>query len=68
MAAEALKKELSIPIMASGSITLPEYAEDILSSGKGDFVVLGRPLWADPNGPRRQKRAVGRHPSLHPLQ
>lgn len=46
-AAEAIKKEVNIPVIASGSITLPEYAEDIIASGKGDFVGLGRPLWAD---------------------
>ena len=46
--AEAIKKEVSVPVIASGSITLPEYAEDIIASGKGDFVGLGRPLWADP--------------------
>jgi len=47
-AAELIKKELAIPVIASGSITLPQYAEDIIASGKGDFVGLGRPLWADP--------------------
>ncbi len=47
-AAEAIKKEVSVPIIASGSITLPKYAEDIIASGKADFVALGRPLWADP--------------------
>lgn len=47
-AAEAIKKNVSIPIIASGSITLPEYAEDLIAAGKGDFVALGRPLWADP--------------------
>ena len=52
-AAEAIRKEVSIPVMASGSITLPEYAEDIISEGKGDFVVLGRPLWADPEWPKK---------------
>lgn len=58
-AAEALKKEVSIPIMASGSITLPQYAEDIIASGKGEFVVLGRPLWADPEWPNK---AAADHP------
>lgn len=58
-AAEAIKKEVEIPIIASGSITLPEYAEDIIASGKGDFVALGRPLWADPEWPN--KAAAG-HP------
>ncbi len=47
-AAEAIKKAVHIPVIASGSITLPQYAEDIIASGKADFVGLGRPLWADP--------------------
>ncbi|MFZ5981913.1 MAG: FAD-dependent oxidoreductase [Candidatus Zixiibacteriota bacterium] len=46
-AAEAIKKEVKIPVIASGSITTPELAEEIIASGKGDFVGLGRPLWAD---------------------
>ncbi len=52
-AAEAIKKEVHIPVMASGSITLPEYAEDIIATGKADFVTLGRPLWADPEWPKK---------------
>jgi 2,4-dienoyl-CoA reductase-like NADH-dependent reductase (Old Yellow Enzyme family)/thioredoxin reductase len=52
-AAEAVKKEVKIPVIASGSITLPEYAEEILASNKGDFVALGRPLWADPEWPKK---------------
>ena len=53
-AAEVIKKEVDIPIIASGSITLPEYAEEIISTGKADFVGLGRPLWADPYWPQKQ--------------
>ncbi len=52
-AAEAVKKDVAVPVIASGSITLPKYAEDILSSGKADFVGLGRPLWADPAWPKK---------------
>ncbi|MEA1960427.1 MAG: NAD(P)/FAD-dependent oxidoreductase [Bacillota bacterium] len=58
-AAERIKKEISIPVIASGSITLPQYAEDIIASGKGDFVGLGRPLWADQYWP---KKAEADHP------
>ena len=47
-AAAAIKKEVSIPVFATGSITLPEYAEEILASGQGDFISMGRPLLADP--------------------
>lgn len=50
-AAEAIKKVVHVPVIASGSITLPEYAEEIIALGKGDFVGLGRPLWADPEWP-----------------
>jgi 2,4-dienoyl-CoA reductase-like NADH-dependent reductase (Old Yellow Enzyme family)/thioredoxin reductase len=52
-AADAIKKEVKIPIIASGSITLPQYAEEIISNGKADFVGLGRPLWADPYWPMK---------------
>lgn len=52
-AAERIKNEINIPVIASGSITLPEYAEEIIASNKGDFVGLGRPLWADQEWPKK---------------
>jgi len=52
-AAERIKKSLTIPVMATGSITSPELAEDILKEGKGDFIGLGRPLLADPYFPMK---------------
>lgn len=58
-AAEAIKKCVGVPVIASGSITLPKYAEEIIASGKGDFVGLGRPLWADPEWPNK---AAADHP------
>lgn len=63
-AAEAVKKAVSVPVIASGSITLPEYAEEIIASGKGDFVGLGRPLWADPHWP--EKAAADRPEDIRP--
>ena len=53
--AEAAKKAVSIPVIASGSINLPALAESILEEGKGDFIGLGRPLWADPQWPLKAK-------------
>lgn len=47
-AAEAIKKAVHIPVFATGSITQPDYAEEILASGKADFISMGRPLLADP--------------------
>ena len=54
-AAARVKKEVNIPVIASGSITLPELAEDILASGKADFVGLARPLFADPYFPKKAR-------------
>ncbi|MFC1965170.1 FAD-dependent oxidoreductase [Chloroflexota bacterium] len=53
--AEAVKKEVGIPVIASGSITTPELANEILENGKADFVALGRPLLADPHWPQKAK-------------
>ncbi len=63
-AAEAIKKAVQIPVVASGSITTPELAEDILESGKADFVGLGRPLFADPYWPQKAKE--GRPEDVRP--
>lgn len=53
--AEMAKKAIEIPVIASGSINLPALAESILVEGKGDFIGLGRPLWADPEWPLKAK-------------
>jgi len=63
-AAEAAKKELKIPVIASGSITSPALAQRSLEEGKGDFIGLGRPLWADPEWPRKAKE--GRPEDIRP--
>jgi 2,4-dienoyl-CoA reductase-like NADH-dependent reductase (Old Yellow Enzyme family)/thioredoxin reductase len=63
-AAEAVKKEIKIPVIASGSINLPGLAERVLADGKGDFIGLGRPLWADPQWPL--KALEGRPEDIRP--
>jgi NADPH-dependent 2,4-dienoyl-CoA reductase/sulfur reductase-like enzyme len=63
-AAAELKKHVSIPIIASGSITLPELAEAVLAEGKGDFIGLARPLWADPEWPIKAQE--GRPEDIRP--
>ncbi len=47
--AETIKRALNIPVIVVGEIRDPALAEDILSSGKADFVALARPLLADPH-------------------
>lgn len=63
-AAAALKEVVSIPVMVVGSILTPEFAEEILKSGKADFIALGRPLLADPEWPRKAKE--GRPEDIRP--
>jgi 2,4-dienoyl-CoA reductase-like NADH-dependent reductase (Old Yellow Enzyme family)/thioredoxin reductase len=63
-AAEAVKKEIGLPVIASGSINLPALAESILVEGKGDFIGLGRPIWADPEWPNKAKE--GRPEDIRP--
>ena len=63
-AAEAVKRQVDVPVIASGSITLPDFAESVLAGGRADFVALGRPLWADPQWTR--KACEGRPEDIRP--
>ncbi len=51
-AATALRRALTVPVMATGSIT-PEVAEKALADGEIDLVGMGRALIADPDLPRK---------------
>ena len=63
-AAAALKPHLKVPVIASGSINMPHLAEQVLEEGKGDFIGLGRPLWADPQWPNKARK--GREQDIVP--
>ena len=54
--AEAIKRAVDVPVMVVGRIHDPAYAEEILSQGKADLIVLGRPLLADPELPNKVAR------------
>lgn len=47
--AQAVKEAVSVPVIAVGSITYPELAEQALEEGVCDLVALGRPCLADPD-------------------
>ncbi|QOX64172.1 FAD-dependent oxidoreductase [Anoxybacterium hadale] len=51
--AEAIRKEVSVPISTVGGIVDPAMMEEIIASGKADLVELGRPLLADPYLPQK---------------
>ncbi|WP_210529200.1 NADPH-dependent 2,4-dienoyl-CoA reductase [Rubellimicrobium arenae] len=44
-----LRREVSIPVIASNRINAPETAEDLLARGDADLVSLARPFLADPD-------------------
>lgn len=43
-----IKQSTNIPVVVVGAINTPELAEQILASGKADFVAMGRQAIADP--------------------
>ncbi|WXB20209.1 NADPH-dependent 2,4-dienoyl-CoA reductase [Pendulispora albinea] len=45
---ERLRKEVSIPVVATNRINRPEVAEELLQRGVCDMVSMARPLLADP--------------------
>lgn len=47
--AEAVKNRFKKPVITMGNIRDPKDAEDILASGKADFIGIGRGLIAEPN-------------------
>jgi 2,4-dienoyl-CoA reductase (NADPH2) len=43
-----LRRELSIPMITSNRINMPEVAEQVLAEGHADITSMGRPMLADP--------------------
>jgi len=54
--ATAIKKSVSVPVMAVGRINLPEVAENILNQEKADLIGIARQLVTDPKWPNKVKK------------
>lgn len=52
---QAVKKEVSIPVMGNAVIRHPEFAEKLLEEGYQDFISMGRTFLADPEWTRKVK-------------
>lgn len=61
--AEAIKKAVTVPVIAVGRIT-PEIGEEALRQGRADFVAMGRQLLADAH--TVEKIASGRLEDIRP--
>ncbi len=57
--AEAIRKEVKIPVIAVGMITEARQAEEILASGQADMVALARALLYDPRWPWHAAAELG---------
>ncbi|NLW07137.1 MAG: FAD-dependent oxidoreductase [Clostridia bacterium] len=53
--AAAVKEQVNVPVIAVGSILKPDLAEEIIKSGRADFIALGRPLLAAPDWANKAK-------------
>lgn len=51
--AGVVKDAVDIPVIAVGNILDPALAEEVIATGKADFVASGRGLLADPEWPRK---------------
>jgi 2,4-dienoyl-CoA reductase (NADPH2) len=51
--AAAVRREVSVPVVAAGRIATGELAERILRDGDADLIGLARVLWADPDWVRK---------------
>lgn len=50
---EKIKKVANVPVIVAGRIPDPVIAEEILESGKADFIAMARALMADPEWPKK---------------
>jgi 2,4-dienoyl-CoA reductase-like NADH-dependent reductase (Old Yellow Enzyme family) len=66
--AEQVRREANIATGAVGLITAPEYAEEIVSTGRADVVLLARELLRDPYWPLRAGRELGADVDYWPVQ
>lgn len=51
--AEWIKGCVKVPVIAVGKIRSPAMADNIIRTGKADFIALGRSLLADPDWPQK---------------
>lgn len=51
-----LKAQVSIPVLATNRINMPDLGEKILAEGKADFISLARPFLADPDWVMKAER------------
>ncbi|PPJ43054.1 MULTISPECIES: NADH:flavin oxidoreductase/NADH oxidase [unclassified Pseudoxanthomonas] len=64
--ADAIKREVAMPVIAVGLITEPQQADDILRQGQADAVALARGILYDPRWPWHAAAALGADVAVAP--
>lgn len=64
--AEAIKKNITIPVIAVGLITEPEQAEDILQCQQADAIAIARAILYEPRWPWHAAVALGDEIAISP--
>lgn len=64
--ADAIKREVAMPVIAVGLITEPQQADDILQQGQADAVALARGILYDPRWPWHAAAALGADVAVAP--
>jgi 2,4-dienoyl-CoA reductase-like NADH-dependent reductase (Old Yellow Enzyme family) len=57
--AEAVKTAVKVPVVGVGGITEPEFADELVRSGRVDLVAVGRALWKDAEWPQKAAAKLG---------
>ncbi|CAN5136654.1 NADH:flavin oxidoreductase/NADH oxidase [soil metagenome] len=66
--AEYVHESASVPVSAVGLITQAQQAEEVVSSGKADAVMMGREMLRDPHFPLRAAAELGVDLDYYPPQ
>lgn len=64
--AEAIKREVDMPVIAVGLVTEPRQAEDILAAGQADAVGIARAMLYNPRWPWHAAAALGARIAVAP--
>lgn len=64
--ADAIKREVALPVIAVGLITTPQQAEDILQQEQADAIALARGVLYDPRWPWHAAVALGETIAIAP--
>jgi 2,4-dienoyl-CoA reductase (NADPH2) len=58
--ANAVKKNVNVPVIAAGRISTPARAESVLKANQADLIGLARVLWVDPQWPQKARAGQDR--------